>query len=198
MSTEEDFWRSFVEAASSLADVDRPDREQQLDALLEALHRYHESLYFEVGGPPEGPNELVITAEGRREHFDIVKALVASAPTLDDWVFIALKPAHGFRFVTEYEGVAADPKEMWFLPLEDSEGRLGLRIAGPAYEHERLDEFRYACLLQLDGGLGEEQAQREVAHVEVAELPADPAAAGYIELVELPAFIQWRNGQKLH
>ena len=91
-----------------------------LDELLEQLHAYSPGLFFELGGIAGETTELIISAEGKAERFDAVKALVAAAPPLDGWEFIAFKPAHGFTFVTEHGRARIDAAKARFLPLESA------------------------------------------------------------------------------
>ena len=195
VSSTTEFWSWFGSNEARFRNVETAEKEALLDEMLSHLQRVSEALFFEVGGHPDGPTELIITAEGNSKYFDLAREVVRKAPALKGWQFIALKPAVGFAFVTTYEGVRVDPKEMWFLPLENSLGELGLRIAGPAYQQAVESQFRFACHQLIDGGLGEETASAEVGHLEVGPLPDDPEAEGYIEIVELPAYISWRNSK---
>ena len=65
--------------------------ERSLDALLEQLHLYCADLYFEMGGFPDEEQELIITAEGQADLFGAVYEVIAEAPILKSWKFIALK-----------------------------------------------------------------------------------------------------------
>ncbi len=79
-------------------------RKKLLDEFQQTLHEYCEELHFEIGGHPNGDQEVIITAEGKREYFDVAEELVSQAPNLKDWVFVALKQASGFKHTIEYMG----------------------------------------------------------------------------------------------
>src|ERR1044071_6878600 len=72
--------------------------------LLTRLHNYNPKLYFEIGGMRGQKTEFIITAEGDASQFKSVYALVDKAPVISGWEILALKPAHGFDFVTQHEG----------------------------------------------------------------------------------------------
>ena len=165
------------------------------DTVLSQLKEVHPGLWFEMSDEMSGHREFVITAEGDPKLFPLVDAMVAAAPTTGTWVFVALKPAMGFDFVTTYEGVVFDSKSLWFLPLDSSadSSNLGLRIGIPGLNDEMRRVAGNAVMVILDTGLGERSSAMDVQHVEFAELPSQPEKEGYIELPDLPAYIAWRK-----
>jgi len=108
---------------------------------------------------------------------------------------IALKPAMGFDFKTDYEGLSLDSREMWFLPLErvGAPNFLGLRVGIQGLQPEKRSDVLNAVLMMLDTGLGERRAATEIQHIEVALLPSSPESHGYIELPELPEYLVWKR-----
>lgn len=195
MDARQTFWVWFVENETRFRNIETRQKEQLLDELQEHLHGFCDSLWFEIGGPPTGPRELIITAEGRTEFFPKVRELVEAAPKLDGWRFIAFKPAQGFDFVTEYAGLTVSPKATWFMPLESRANpeALGLRIAHSHFEKSKEKTYLAATYLILEAGLGELDAAEKVQHVEVCAAPSAPESAGYIILHELPQYIRWRE-----
>jgi len=192
------FWEWFQSNEDRFRHVEGPDKEALLDEILANLHQYCEGLAFEVGGHPEGPRELIISADGDRARFGQVDTLVTLAPVVEGWEFVAFKPAMGFEFVTEYKDVRLDPREMWFLPLKSkvNPNSLGLRLTGPTYDKASHEAYLHACYLVLDCGLGEVAAAQEIQHVEAVAMPEEPAAEGFIELVDLPDYIGWNKKQE--
>ena len=126
------------------------------DTALAQLQLVHRGLRFEMSDPVRGRREFVITAEGDAKLFPLADAMVAAAPVMDAWTFVALKPAMGFDFTHQYEGVVYDPKSMWFLPL-GIEGRpeaLGLLIGVPSLRDLDQDGAEFAVTIILETGLG--------------------------------------------
>ena len=108
---------------------------------------------------------------------------------------IALKPAKGFDFKTDYEDLSLDSREMWFLPLENPKApsSLGLRVGIQGLERERNIQALNAVLMMLDTGVGERTAALRIQHVEVGPLPPNHESLGYIELPELPEYLSWKE-----
>lgn len=190
-----EFWAWIVRNQGRLRETDGKDRQALFDQLLECLQAFREDLFFEIGGFPGGTTELIITAEGKSDLFDDVRALVASAPALPGWKFIALKPAAGFDFVTVYEGARIDPKTSWFLPLASAEhpDRFGMSLACSTYDATRHDTFRAAAHVVVETALGELAAAERVHYIDVEATPEDPTEDGYIELPQLVAYLDWRD-----
>jgi hypothetical protein len=124
-----------------------------------------------------------------------VDAIVAHAPRIPGWQFIALKPPMGFDFTSTYEGIRFDPRAMWFLPLNSSsgEGDLGLRVGVPNLTPDIQRQASNAVAVILDTALGERAAALEIQHLEVFALPDSPASLGYRPLCELPGYIGSRR-----
>jgi hypothetical protein len=193
------FWQWFAEnEARFRAALGRPDKGALLDEIEEHLHAFNSELFFEIGGVPGGPTELVITAAGRRALFPVVHDLVVAAPALEGWSFTALKPPQGFDFQTQFGAATVDPGTCWFLPLESAAEPtlLGLAVGCPGFVAAARQDFENAVLVAVDTGLGERRAAEEIGHVEVGPLSAAPAEEGLVELLELPAFLDWWQGQR--
>lgn len=192
--TIEDFWKWFraEKAAIERSTSSSPVR----DELLARLQQIDEGLFYEISLNQE-PFELVITCEGKRSLYPLAEEIVQAAPAVPKWSFFALKQPLGFGFKTQYEGLSLDPGRMWFLPLlKKSDPRvLGLRIGIKDYDAERKRDFLSAALVILETGLGERSAAEEIVHVECVPLPESPGEAGYIELSDLSAYLEWRRGK---
>jgi hypothetical protein len=165
------------------------------DLALDQLKKVDENFWFELSRDRHPTHEFIVTTEGHVNSFPLAEELVRLAPKIEGWTFIALKPAQGFRFTTNYEGTQFDPRQMWFLPLENRSrpGDLGIQIAIPGLDGMDKALAHTAVLVILDTGLGERSAALDLQHTEVADVPADPAANGFIELPELADYIAWRK-----
>jgi hypothetical protein len=199
MSKEENFWEWFKRNNSKyfyLNQIDSPEkREKLLNEFLEQLHEYCDKLYFEIGGFPNEPQELIISAEGDIKYFHNVELLVSKAPKINDWQIIAFKPPMGTNFVTKYEDIKLDPSEIWFLPLDNKNDpkSLGLRIYLPDYKPQKEKTFLEGCYQVIDAILGEKSSALDIDHLELRKLPEEPEKEGLIELSELPKYISWRK-----
>ena len=190
----DEFWRWFQEH--------RPDFDKLTDTAdpfwdiaVGELKRLNEHLWFELSKPDGEAREFIITAEGHEGAFPIVDKIVARTPNVLGWQFIALKLPMGFDFKTNYEGISFDPRSMWFLPLTNASHPrdFGLRVGVPNFTPRIKRQSESAILVILDTALGERVAAQEIGFVELCALPDRPATAGYIQLRELPKYIEWRK-----
>lgn len=199
MSKENKFWDWFFKNNGRYYSLnlvaDKYLKEKLLNELLEHLHNYSEGLYFEIGGSPNEAQELIISAEGKKEHFVEVEKLVAEVPLISNWKFVAFKQPATTLFVTEYEGLILDPKLIWFLPLdnENDPSTLGLIVYLKNYTERHKDLFVAGVFKVLDTLLGDKSAALNIQYLDVDKLPANPKKKGLIELVDLPKYISWRN-----
>lgn len=187
------FWRWLSQRQEQLAALVQAEQ-PFWDEVLGRLKRIDPGLAFEVSGPEQLPREFVVTAGGRPTLFPLVETVVAQAPALPGWTFVALKAAQGFDFSTRFEDLRLDARRMWFLPLTHREApaAVGLRLGVPGMDPAQEHQVVTAVWLILDTGLGERDAAA-VSHLEVRPLPRDPEAAGFIELAELPRYLAFHR-----
>jgi hypothetical protein len=195
------FWNWFKEhnkSYLSLNEIDEDEKDQLLEDLQGHLHEYCDQLYFQVSGNSGEEQELIITAEGDKDFFDQVEALVNGAPAIENWTFIAFIQPQDDLDTTKFEDVELRPAEMWFLPL-DSASRpksIGIKICTPNYDAVKESKwFKSAVFKVLDTVLGEKSFAMDIDHVDFGLLPGNPEEQGMIELVELPAFVKWKKAK---
>jgi len=191
LEKQKQFWIWFSENESRISEAD-PDL-PIFDEILRKLQVLDSRLYFELS-TNQDPKDFVITAQGNTQLFPFIDMLVSSAPSIPGWKITALKPPMGFEFTTQYEDIALDPSQMWFLPLESKKdpASLGLRVAAPNLDPKQ-KWARAAVLAIIDTGIGERSAAIDIQMVQLESLPDKPEDCGYIELVELAKYIDWRK-----
>jgi hypothetical protein len=198
-----DFWKWFEENNTKylfLNDVEEDVKKQLLEDLLTKLQNFSDKLFYEIGHHPDNAEqELVITANGDLNYFDKVEELVNAAPEIKDWKIIAFKPAIGFEFSIDYNGLNFDPAKTWFQPLELEERPLdlGLRVCYPDYNSEKEEDFISGTFLMLDAGLGEKTTALDIKYLEVDKTPVDPEQEGMLPLKELGDYISWLKEERV-
>jgi hypothetical protein len=123
--------------------------------------------------------EFIITAEGNVAHFPAVEALVASAPAMAGWQFIAFKPPMGHELVLKHEGAVIDGEKTWFR-LDGAD----LVLACAAWTPKTRDAYQFAAVEMLDAVLGEVLSTR-IESIEVVKLPSNPQNEGFRPLADL-------------
>lgn len=192
MEDQRRFWTWFERNEARFRNIRLPEDDGLLDEIQERLQAYCPELWFETGRADDGCNELIVSAEGQTGFFSAVRTLVAAAPLIPGWRFIAFKPAQGFEFETGYEGISFSPKATWYLPLRSRSNpdALGLRIGYAHYDPKREQDFLTGTFIMLEAALGELALAEKVQHIEVAALPSSPESSGYSPLPELARLIR--------
>lgn len=199
MNTAKDFWDWFEANNSSYFFLNQIENENERERLLNIfighLHKYSDQLYFLIGGHPDEIQDLIITAEGNVSAFDKVEELVKYAPKIDHWNIIAFKPPVDSNPSSESNGVLLNAKDLWFTPLENKKrpDLLGIMIFIPEYLPDRREDFLYVTHQLIDVLLGEKVNALSVHHVDIAGLPEDYLNKDFIEFLDLPRYIGWRN-----
>jgi hypothetical protein len=190
-----DFWHLFATLSKQLADLTSAD-DPAYDQLLKQLHRVDPGLFLELATDP-GHLELVVTADGNADLFELAEKVVQAAPPLDGWEFVALKPKMGFPETVSWEGVSINIEDVVFDPsTPEQSNELVLRLLVPGITEQEVDSAHNALLRALDQALGEREFAANVQYTEVEPLlePADD----YIPLLKLEEFLKWHNKKRGH
>lgn len=190
------FWTWFKENNHKylfLSEISEDEKEALMDDFLSHLHEYSSDLYFEIGGHPDDEDvELIITAEGIREHFDKVELLVDSAPKIKSWTFIKFKQPHGPDFVTTYEGTKFDPDKIIFIPLENKNDPdlVGINVCYADLTEENRNKYANATYVVLDALLGEKSVACDIDFLEIINTPADISEYDFGHLSDIGDYIK--------
>jgi hypothetical protein len=196
-----EFWNWFTQNQNKylfINQVDSDMKEQLLNEFLLELHHFCDKLYFEIGGHPDGIQDLIITAEGNTDFFDKVEELISCAPQMNNWKPIAFKPPMGIGFTITYADITANSNDLWFDPLEyeNEPNSLGIQVFFPNYKKKREKEFRLLAFQLIDTLIGEKSAALDIDFLEVEKIPKNPVTEGLIRLNKLEEFIKWNKLNK--
>lgn len=163
------FWDTFVRLAGDLAHTQ--DANTALyDELLAALQCVHAGLYVEFS-TGEAPHELIITADGDTSLFSLVHDIVARAPVMAGWTFLALKPQVGVAETFGFRDVELRAEDVFFEPLRLEGSRaLGLEFIVRGLASAHIEDAHNAILRATDLALGEKTFATTVEHTRVRAL----------------------------
>ncbi|MBD1394408.1 hypothetical protein [Mucilaginibacter glaciei] len=190
-----EFWNWFV---ANHLDYERLDqlknesRDDLLDKFEIQLHKYCDQLYFEIGGEPDGSIELIITAEGNIEYFKTVENLIACAPDVPNWEFIAFKPQVKGHFKAEWGPIELDTNSLCFNPSNKSD-ELGIAIIVYVKDYRsEYEEDCYDCLFKmLDTILGEKSFALDIKKVIIESYDPKLSDDDVIPILKLPDYVRW-------
>lgn len=92
---------------------------------IKAYHRYL-GAYVLCDKSGEGKSQLVITAEGRPQYFEIVDTLIAQAPRLRNWEILRLDPflPISLHIESHLQAIGIDVNDLYFLLPDEPEDQL--------------------------------------------------------------------------
>lgn len=190
------FWNWFVKNHLKYENInDSTERQSLLDLFLKELHKYSNKLFFQIGGYPSGIQELIITAEGDKAHFDEVIRLVEAAPYIDNWEIIAFIPPMEPSFNLIYEGIEINTSEVYFMPLENDVNikEIGIIVILENYEKVKKSEWLNACVGKiLDMVLGEKSFALDIEYYRIEGF-VNIKKEEVMKLDELPNYVNWHK-----
>ncbi|EMJ99976.1 hypothetical protein AB3N61_01850 [Leptospira sp. WS58.C1] len=195
----EKFWSWFSQNSryyTKLDDLEDRERDRLLDDLMDRLQEVNSEFFFEIGGGDESPHEFTVVTAGDEDLYAEAERFVDLAPEISGWDIYSVDQYQEKGTVIFHEGLELDSEETWFLPLENTNlpKSFGVRICFPDFPNvESNPHLKKAVGLLLETLLGEDTFTKEIGYYEIGMLPDDPEEEGFIELVELPDYIQWRK-----
>lgn len=159
---------------------------QPVESVADSIADFLETLDGQLGveiAEVEGVTEVIITAYSDPVWFRCIQQAVARFEPCEGVRYLALKPARGFDFKLNFDGVSLQAKSLRFAPLSDVEGGIAL-LCPPESEPPAHDlAAEEVGWLVVETGLGEEAAA-SLAHVEFH-------AEGYEDAVPIEELGAW-------
>ena len=184
MSSEERFWQWFSQNSDRLFRFES-DQERIFDELESALAQVKEGLMFEFGPIEGGKRVFVVSADGVRDHFEVVRSLVAVAPAMPGWEIVPFRPPASVDLVINYGGHSLGPDDVLFQ-AEPDRGRIGLTLFIKGLTTETKDALCTASFILLDNALGEFVVETQVGFIERKPLSeATPDARPFRSIIEV-------------
>jgi hypothetical protein len=180
------FWAWFVANSEDLAKI-LTGREPICATLKAELTKVEKGLTWEFGPTIDGAREFTVSADGAKELFPRVKAVIAAAPPLPAWKVVAFrqrKPVKGMMIQLGAEKI--DVSEILFRAVrEGTKVGLTVYIKGMTPKNEKSTMTQGFIL--LDYSLGEVDMETRIGSIEFLPLTDKVEKKDLHPLPDLPA-----------
>ncbi|QDA61904.1 hypothetical protein [Hymenobacter jejuensis] len=196
----EAFWLWFVENRAEfehLNEATRNEKDEKLNQLLEQLLKIDDGLAVEVSNESQGVRDLVISAEGDKEKFPVVKEIVQTAPFIPGWTVTAFRQRSDDDFTLQYRSLRFTPSDMYFYPIAEGDS-LDLIIYSKGLKNHNPDTVAFYGLIAMDNVLGEYDCVMKVRHYDFQDLVDEKDKSNLKPLKDLPDYVDsfHRNNQR--
>jgi hypothetical protein len=149
-----EFWRAFLRTEEAMFGGDGGAAE-----LTELIGRVHPDLEFDIGPPEAGRREIVISAGGIREAWNVV-------------TYRKRRPVGG---TVTFQGLALSPDDVRFEFSPGGPGE-GIVLYMPGYTRQEHSRYLALALLMLDTMLGEYDVEMKLGSILIEHLGPDRGA----------------------
>ena len=195
----EKFWTWFKDNEKRLRKF-KEDPDKYLTEVLTQVKKVQSGLAIEFEPPKNGIINMTVSADGDRNLFDVVKNIVANAPVIDGWRFIAFRQRINMDQVKEMklkaEDHELDPGKMKFFPMVNGD-TLDVIIYAKGVTDENYNQVAYGGLLLVDNILGEYDCVTKVRSYDFHNMPTKKEELeGLLPLLDLAAFVDKFHSSK--
>lgn len=179
------FWQWFE---SNIERFNRFEDEQNrlMDELSARLHQIDENLVYEISSARSGTRELVLSADGIKQSFPSVVALIKTAPEIKGWTITAFRPRIDIaQFTLEFDGRSLAAEDYYFWLQTDGE-HIDLILFVPGLSEDNRNEFVNASYVLLDMAIGEYDVSTKIRYIDHEPLTPTTDMEGLLPLTELP------------
>ena len=165
------------------------------DPLSASLDRMHEGIYFLAGEAEAGVAELILTADGVYRNFAFIEDLVAAAPKLPAWRFVALKPACAIDgFGINMSGLVYSDDTLHFYVREDAKCPQVVDVVMVHNDATATEEqLTSGVYVYLDNLLGEWVAVTQIDQMQIINQQQLPANQALQPMAELAPYLHGRH-----
>ncbi len=184
-SKEEKFWQWVL---TNTARLERPVDQlgESVTELTDAVRKASPGLVAELALSEEQVvNEIVISADGRKELFPEVRRIVAAAPRELPWKVTSFRqPRMTTGMKIGMPGLELSSDEMWFSTQAEGE-LVSLTVFIRVLSEETRDMVSHAGFMLLDAAVGEVFLETKVGAISFEPAPAQPGDNGLIPFEEI-------------
>lgn len=135
---------------------------------------------------------LVISADGRKKHFNKIDSLVAKAPKIPCWNIHALMQPQeiDFRIEEKFGITGIDPCDLWFTPSPgDGNEEVDVIVYSAMRTKKNAEVFELIAVHVMYNLLGERSFALDIGYIDTDNLSRAPKDTELIKLEELPAYL---------
>ena len=184
-TAESKFWDWFTDHQDLYFSFEN-NQEKLFADLNKQLARIDKNLTFEFSPVFENDKrEFVISADGVKDSFPVVKKLVENAPDLANWIIVAFRqPRNDFSKI-ELNNIKLDVADVFFRFAKDK-GKIGIELNIKGYEDT--PDWTAAAFIILDSLLGEYDTEMSLSWIDKKALD-ERDIEQLFPLKELPVII---------
>lgn len=168
------FWGWFMKNESRLRHFQSsPDK--YLQEILVEIRKVRPGLVIELEPPKNGVIDLTVSADGNKDLFPAVQALVRKAPKIPGWKIVAFRQRVSQNklktMILKTDSFELDPNKMKFYPFVEDDS-LDIVVYTEGVNADNYEEIGYAGLLLVDNILGEYDCVMKVRSYDFHDMPA--------------------------
>ena len=185
------FWEWFKSYAPTIKSITKQNADLVLDRILEELQRIRPGLAIEItNGNDKRIKNLIISANGDINKFDLVEEIVSKAPKIENWTIVAFRQRSSDPdlSIDIPELIKFEVSKMYFMPLGDREN-LDLIIFVPGIKGKPKEIIAYYGLILIDYLIGEYDSITKVRYYDFQDVEDLDASDQVLPLNVLPKFI---------
>jgi hypothetical protein len=183
-----DFWKWFKKERTQYQTMPDSGYAGRLNIVIAHLDPIASGLAVEVSRETHGIQELIISADGDKNKFPVVEAIVQGAPAIPGWKAVAFRQKASEEFVLTYQNLRLSPAEMFFNPIIEGDS-LDLIIYADSVKNKNRDDVIKYGLITLDNVLGEYTATMKVRSYDFQDSKSIEPGEQVYKLQELPVFL---------
>lgn len=192
-----EFWSWFLKNEPLLYyGTDHKDRRREVLCQISAeLKKLNKHLVFELSPILEGElKEFIVSADGIKEAFHIVRQLIKYAPKHPNWVFIAFRPRLACNDLTISMGAIDFSYDDLFFRYVQTDKEFGIELNVRNFNQTIWE--KNALFILLDALIGEYDAATEIDWVEWTVLD-ETQAEELFPFVELRKLVDERKQKRV-
>jgi hypothetical protein len=193
----EDFWNWFLENEQLFFKAVETGNNIQadfFDELSPHLDKIKETIYYVAGMHDPNTAELAFAADGEIENIVFIEELVAAAPLLPNWRFLALKPAVDIDDINlEMNGYKFTKGNLHFFPNNDANfpDEIDITIVFDDFNEEDKTTITSGVYIFMDNFLGELNATTTIDFLTITGKEA--SQPDLIPIEKLKDYLVWRE-----